>query len=237
MEVDTTMSSNTKFGIYRNRTISEHEKIKAHEDKLDFDQVPKPKDLTELCTHLHRIFDNQLVNVEYVTRLLENYKSNAKDWRQYAKYDPHKYTRNLIDEGNGKFNVLLLCWAESQGSSIHDHSNSHCFMKCLDGELVETKYEWPSKTVDDQENSKSEHVEREMIEKGRTVLKKNDVCYINDSIGLHRVENQSHTRPGITLHVYVPAYSECRGFDRQTGKAKTCQITFYSKYGNKVVDV
>lgn len=82
-----------------------------------------------------------------------------------------RYTRNLIDEGNGKYNILLLCWAESQGSSIHDHSNSHCFMKCLDGELQETKYEWPA-IVDGDED-------REMVEKKRTLLKKNEVAYIN----------------------------------------------------------
>ena len=28
-------------------------------------------------------------------------------------------------------------------SSIHDHSNSHCFMKILAGDLLETSYEWP----------------------------------------------------------------------------------------------
>lgn len=82
-----------------------------------------------------------------------------------------RYTRNLIDNGNGKFNILLLCWAESQGSSIHDHSNAHCFMKCMDGELLETKYEWPEAT--------EEGKEKEMVEKCKTVLKKNKVAYIN----------------------------------------------------------
>lgn len=82
-----------------------------------------------------------------------------------------RYTRNLIDEGNGKYNILLLCWAESQGSSIHDHSNSHCFMKCLDGELQETRYEWPAITDDDQD--------QEMVVKSRGFLKKNEVAYIN----------------------------------------------------------
>ena len=27
--------------------------------------------------------------------------------------------------------------------SIHDHTNSHCFVKMLDGELLETKFSWP----------------------------------------------------------------------------------------------
>jgi cysteine dioxygenase len=82
----------------------------------------------------------------------------------------------LIDEGNGKFNILLLCWAESQGSSIHDHSNSHCFMKCLDGELLETKYEWPNLKSDE---LSEEEMGKEMVEKTRTQLKKNSVAYIN----------------------------------------------------------
>ena len=114
--------------MYRDRTVSENERIINHQSKLDFDNVPVPKDLKELCSLLHKVFDNDLVNVEYVKKLMLNYKSNPKDWRQYAKYDPHKYTRNLIDEGNGKFNILLLCWDESQASSIHDHSNQNSFL-------------------------------------------------------------------------------------------------------------
>ena len=39
---------------------------------------------------LHILFAEDTVNVEYVKRIIENYKSNPKDWRKYAKYDPHK---------------------------------------------------------------------------------------------------------------------------------------------------
>ena len=51
------------------------------------------------------------VNIEEVEELLGNYKSNPADWRKYAKFDKYKYTRNLVHEGNGKFNLMLLCWA------------------------------------------------------------------------------------------------------------------------------
>ena len=30
-------------------------------------------------------------------------------------------------------------------SSIHDHANSHCFMKVLAGSVKETQFAWPSK--------------------------------------------------------------------------------------------
>jgi len=48
-------------------------------------------------------------------------------------------------------------------------------MKCLDGELLETKYEWPSLKDGDE----SEELGNEMVEKTRTQLKKNNVAYIN----------------------------------------------------------
>lgn len=40
-----------------------------------------------------------------------------------------RYTRNLVDEGNGRYNLIVLCWDSGQGSGIHDHADSHCFMK------------------------------------------------------------------------------------------------------------
>lgn len=48
-----------------------------------------------------------------------------------------RYTRNLVDEGNGRFNLMVLCWGEGHGSAIHDHANAHCIMKILQGELCE----------------------------------------------------------------------------------------------------
>jgi len=58
-----------------------------------------------------------------------------------------RYTRNLVDAGNGRFNLLILCWGKSHGSSIHDHSNAHCFVKVLDGQLKETLFDWPASSA------------------------------------------------------------------------------------------
>ena len=50
----------------------------------------------------------------------------------------------MIDIGNGKFNLLLLIWGELQGSPIHDHSNSECFIKVIAGKITEKLYPWPN---------------------------------------------------------------------------------------------
>lgn len=54
---------------------------------------------------------------------------------------------------------------------------------------------------------------------------------LTDSIGLHRVENVSHTNTAATLHVYIPAFDMCQSFDQRTGHKRKCQVTFWSKYG------
>ena len=71
-------------------TISQCSRIQAHQLKLDLDNVPVPKDLDELVKMLREVFADEVVNVEYVMKLMSNYKSNPKDWRNYAKYDPNK---------------------------------------------------------------------------------------------------------------------------------------------------
>jgi len=179
-------------------------------------------DLNDLIAQLRKVFEDDHVNVEEVMDVLGSYKSNPADWAKFSKWDPHKYTRNLVDEGNGKYNLMILCWGESMGSSIHDHANSHCFVKILDGKLKETLYEWPKEEGD------------HMVVKNVTTYEKDGVSYMSDALGLHRMENPSHTDGTVTLHLYIPAFDCCHIFDERTGHANTCKVTFWTKYGEKV---
>lgn len=48
--------------------------------------------------------------VEHLQSLMRAYMSQPADWEHYAHWHPERYTRNLIDDGNGAYNLLLLCW-------------------------------------------------------------------------------------------------------------------------------
>ena len=156
---------------------------------------------------------------------MTSYESDPSDWKLYSKFDPHRYTRNLVDEGNGKYNLIVLCWGEGQGSPVHDHANSHCFMKILGGNLKETQFEWPRNGQLGAEEMTP------LTEKARQVYSTNDVTYINDTIGLHRVENVSHTDTAVSLHLYSPPITCCQSFDERTGTGHKCKVTFYSTGG------
>jgi len=184
----------------------------------------KVSSLDELIEELHVLFSGDRVNVDQIYALMRSYKSNPAEWKKYAIADRSKYTRNLVNEGNGKFNLMILCWGEGHGSSIHDHSNSHCFMKMLEGKLTEQRYDWPSESEENEPLKPA----------SQAILDLNEVCYINDSLGLHRVENSSHTDPAVSLHLYCPPFDSCSMFDQRTGHKTKCPVTFWTKYGEKV---
>lgn len=173
--------------------------------------------LGDVVHGLRSIFAEDQVNIDQVKSLLRAYRSNSKDWLPFTKFDATRYTRNLLDGGNGKYNVIILCWSEGQGSPIHAHADSNCFVKVLDGQITETMYAWPEQ----------DEYEEPMRVLKRTPVKVDDVTYINDALGLHRMENTSHTETTVTLHVYVPAYQECLTFDERSGHRNTSQIVFH----------
>lgn len=49
------------------------------------------------------------IDVRQLTRLMKEYQSNEEEWGRFALADPRKeYTRNLVDQGNGKSNLVSL---------------------------------------------------------------------------------------------------------------------------------
>ncbi|KAF1981481.1 putative cysteine dioxygenase Cdo1 [Aulographum hederae CBS 113979] len=161
--------------------------------------------------------DSEDVDPDELQALMRAYESNEAEWKRYAFADETRsYTRNLVDCGNGKSNLLILVWTPGKGSPIHDHANSHCIMKVLKGSLRETLYDHPKPPT--QETSHPEPLE---ITK-ETIFTENDVTYISDEIGLHRVSSESATEFAISLHLYTPpnaATHGCNLYDEKTGKA------------------
>jgi len=185
--------------------------------------------LETLIPRLHELFDKDEVCVDDVQKTMEAYVPVHSEWSKYAKFDPHRYTRHLIDNGNGKFNLILLCWGEGHGSGIHDHSNSHCWLKVMDGTLSEKLYDWPDENASNDPSEDGPALVPRKVTPGHA----GDVMYINDTIGLHRIENESHSEPAVSLHLYSPPFDMCQSFDERTGKTTQCKVIFWSKYGER----
>jgi cysteine dioxygenase len=85
--------------------------------------VTEPLDaFRRLVSDLSRILgpssglNSEDVDVQKLQILMEEYISNEKDWDKYAFPDFSRgYTRNLVDEGNGKSNLVSL------GRCLNEH--------------------------------------------------------------------------------------------------------------------
>ncbi|RMZ82745.1 hypothetical protein DV738_g1567, partial [Chaetothyriales sp. CBS 135597] len=174
--------------------------------------------------------DSADVDPNDLIALMSIYTSNEKEWGRYALADlKRNYTRNLVDEGNGKSNLLVVVWNPGKGSPIHDHANAHCVMKILKGSLKETQYAMPD-TADG-----TAHQQPPQVTKESTYLE-NEVTYIADTIGLHKITNASATEPAVSLHLYTPPHAAHFGFnlfDERTGKRSHIpKAGFYSIHGS-----
>ncbi|PLB41988.1 putative cysteine dioxygenase Cdo1 [Aspergillus candidus] len=176
--------------------------------------------------------DSNDVNPVDIQLLMERYKSKSEEWLPFALGDPSKnYTRNLIDEGNGKSNLLILVWSPGKGSAIHDHAGAHCVMKVLQGSLQETLYAWPDRNKLQQGQRSPPKVTKE------TTYGENQVTYMSDKLGLHKISNPDPNNFAISLHLYTPPNASTNGFsifNESTGKASHIkQSNFYSVRGER----
>lgn len=128
---------------------------------------------------------------------------------------------------------MILCWPQKIQSQIHDHSDAHCIMKSLSGSLYEVRFRWPEEA-----GSLNLADSKRMEKMSETRLDaENSVAYINDSIGLHRVENRDEVNYAVTLHLYCPPFSKCTTFDESTGQTKVASMTFDSAPKNPTYTV
>lgn len=68
-----------------------------------------------------------------------------------------------------------------------------------------------------------------------TEYSENQVTYISDKIGLHKIENVSDTEPAVSLHLYTPPHAHNHGFnlfDEKSGKKLHIKSApLYSEHG------
>ncbi len=157
-------------------------------------------------------------DIPRMIRILESLRFNPKEFQRYAHFSAGKYTRNLVGY-NGGFTLLMLCWDRGQESPIHDHAGSSCFMKILEGELHEVRYD----------ASNPNHLALKTI----TQMREEQVAYIDDTQGVHKMVNPSAERGAISLHIYIPPYVKCSIFNLTDGTRRLVDMASSNAYTDK----
>lgn len=82
-------------------------------------------------------------------------------------------------------------WNPQKGSLIHDHADAHCIMKILQGTVKETMFHMPEPGA---------LPNGPLSVKKDTMYTTDQVTYISDKIGLHRVSNPDQQAFAVSLH-------------------------------------
>jgi cysteine dioxygenase len=152
-----------------------------------------------------------------VTSLMSAYAATEKDWRPYALFADHGYTRNLVVR-RATYELMILCWGEGQESPIHNHEDQDCWMGVLEGCIEEVRFEMP--TLGQTGAPKS---------LGAQSFQTGQVAYIRDEMGLHLV--RPAPGPAVSLHLYAAPYDECNCYCPETGKITRKRLFNYSERG------
>lgn len=110
---------------------------------------------------------------------------NNSDWLQYITINPHHYHRSKV-YSNDDFEIYVITWNANQKSKIHDHASNGCYMLLLQGDLIE------------EITTEDERVVRV------TNYTENNIAYIDNSMGYHRIINPSDKNIAVSLHIYSP---------------------------------
>src|SRR6266542_4037284 len=91
--------------------------------------IPISEFITGLCQ-----IPAERFSVGVVYDYLKEHCVDPHTLKSYLIFQPDHYTRNLIFK-NEVFELLAICWAIGQTSSIHNHSRQSCWMAVPIGKL------------------------------------------------------------------------------------------------------
>lgn len=168
-----------------------------------------------LCRTLLKEFERDPRGTR-VAQHLGEYARACDDWRDWALFGDAHYTRNLVHRC-GRYELLLLAWAEGQESPIHDHAGQHCWMAVLDGDVEEIHY-------------KDGGPGRPLVASPARRFQRGQVAYIADEIALHLVRPVAGGH-AVSLHLYSDPIDTCRVYDPATGAGRRLDVGYHSVRG------
>jgi cysteine dioxygenase len=112
---------------------------------------------------------------------------DGDDWKEYEKYSPDHYSRNLVKK-NDLLELLVLCWEVKQGCPVHDHPSNGCLVRIMQSEVTENVYK---NNVPPEFSSGS-------------ILPAGGIAYKEGNMILHEIFNHSDQRAA-SIHIYSPS--------------------------------
>lgn len=157
--------------------------------------LPVPPKLQPLVDYLNTL--TARASIERLRELLAASNVTLADVRDFVRYEPGHYQRNLVALGPW-YEVLIICWRSGQRSPIHNHAQSTCGLKVLSGVCSETLF--------------AHSACGQVVALSTSAKHAGDICASEDE-DTHQVSNlQAPGEDLVTLHIYSPPLRKMKKF-------------------------
>ena len=170
------------------------------------------KSLEELADHLDYKINKMFqttgeIDLTECIEIMENYYGT--DWQKYSKFNYNDVEDDgsvnkgyrcvpLKFKGVGEhFDMWLTCWNKGCCSEVRDNAANGCVQRVLVGVLKETLYQVEKK-------KKGGRKKKGLVVVDERKLRQGGAEYIDNDIGLHKIENKSQVIEAVTLHIASP---------------------------------
>ncbi len=143
--------------------------------------------LESLVSRLNAL--NSKATSDFLGALLLETTLSAKDLEPVLEFGEKNYRRHLMASSDW-YDLWVICWRPGQGSPIHDHKDSSCAFRVVDGTATERVYQQTQAPGQVKLTGQLKH-------SSGTVVR----AYKPD---IHRVQNDAPDQNMVTLHIYSP---------------------------------
>lgn len=123
---------------------------------------------------------------------------NSLEWKNNLFVPAFERKRFLVEKTTD-WEIVLMVWGPGASTPIHDHNESKCWTRILEGQLIE------------------KNINRSSLEVTAThTLSPAKGSFIEDELGAHKLSN-SQSDYAVSLHFYARPIEFCHVYDEALG--------------------
>lgn len=155
------------------------------EKKAEKSSCPTLITFPQLVQHIKEL--DHLLKREEIENLLLSLVCEPNDYQKFTGY-AEPYSRiSVVKSESGVAELLVMTWHSNQQSLIHDHFQSACGIRVLQGQMTETLYDLG------EDNKVRQNTAKDWME--------GEITSSLASLDIHKISNTDETTL-VTLHIY-----------------------------------
>ena len=144
--------------------------------------------LTKVLSYLDSL--NERSTLEGLKEILLQADITPADIASACNFNDAHYARNKL-AGSDWYDFYVMCWKPGQCSTVHDHTDSSCAFKILEGTATEIGCELTNPA-------------KRLVRQTRISHFPTGECCVAQDNQIHQIVNASASANLITLHIYSP---------------------------------